>query len=443
MEVAVILSQTALVFALIAIGVHFKGMAIGLFGALGVLIFVVVYGAAPGLVPTSAMLIILTVVTAAGAMQLAGGVEFLVSLAQKVIRHFPNQITYIAPLTTFAFCAGAGTGNIYYSLMPVIYEVSVANGVRPERPLALSATAGQLAITASPVSAATAAMVGLLAPTGFTLTDILMITVPASIVAVLVGGLVMNRMGPDLADDPEYQRRLASGEFVPAAETGDSPAEITPEARRSAWLFIAGVAYIILAGIVPAVRPVVTGPDGAAPIELGLLIQITMLTVAALIVAFCKIKAGDIVKSSLFDSGMVAVVALFGIAWLANTFVAANEEIIVGALSQGVKSMPALFAFALFAVAALTTSQSSATFSMVPIALALGLAPATIAAMWPAVVGVFFLPTNGSQIATVEIDRTGTTRIGRFVINHSFLIPVLIYAVVAVGVGLLIAQFLK
>lgn len=433
-----ILLQGLLLLALIAVGVHFKGMAIGLFGAVGVLIFVLAFGVAPGAVPVSAMLIIMAVVTAAGAMQLAGGIEFMVSQAQKLIRRFPNQISYVAPLTTFAFCAGAGTGNIYYSLMPVIYEVSLANGVRPERPLALSATAGQLAITASPVSAAMAAMVGLLAPQGFRITDILAITVPASLAAIVIGGLLMNRVGRSLEEEPEYQRLRAAGELQPA---GAEPAPSAGAAgRRSALIFLAGVLFIIAAGIFPALRPEVLLKGQWVEVDLSQLIQITMLTVAALIVSLCKVKAGEIVKSPLFDSGMVAVVALFGVAWMANTFIAAHESVIVGGLGALARENPVMIAFALFAVAALTTSQSSATFSIIPIGLALGLSPATLAAMWPAVVGVFLLPTNGSQIATVELDRSGSTRIGSAVINHSFLLPTLVFAVVSVSLGLLLAQ---
>lgn len=428
-----------MVIGLIAVGVHYKGMAIGLFGAVGVLAFVLLFKIAPGSVPISAMLIITTVVTAAGAMQLAGGIDYLVSLAQKLIRRFPRQITYVAPLTTYGFCAGAGTGNIYYSLMPVIYEVSYANKVRPERPLALAATAGQLAITSSPVSAATAAMVGLLAPLGFKITDILFITVPASILAILAGAFVMNRRGRELEDDPEYLARLASGALQPPS--GDGQAKpVTPEGKRSAMIFMAGVVFIVCAGIFEELRPMVAGKGKMVEVDLSQLIQITMFTVAAAITALCGIKAGDIVKSPLFDSGMVAVVALFGVAWMANTFIAANETVIVGGLGELAKQTPIMIAVALFAVAAITTSQSSATFSIVPIGIALGLAPQTMAAMWPAVVGVFFLPTNGAQIATVELDATGSTRIGAAVINHSFLLPVLIYTVVGVGAGLGLAS---
>jgi anaerobic C4-dicarboxylate transporter DcuA/anaerobic C4-dicarboxylate transporter DcuB len=305
--------------------------------------------------------------------------------------------------------------------------------------LALSATAGQLAITSSPVSAATAAMVGLLAPLGFKITDILMITVPASIAAILVGAFIMNRRGKELEDDPEFQRRLAAGEL--AAPDPDPEAKtVTAAGKRSALIFLAGVAFIVCAGIFEELRPHVMSKGKSVEVDLSQLIQITMFTVAAMITALCKIKAGDIVKSPLFDSGMVAVIALFGVAWMANTFIAANEAAVVGGLGELAKQAPIMIALALFAVAAITTSQSSATFSIIPIGIALGLSPATLAAMWPAVVGVFFLPTNGAQIATVEMDGTGSTRIGAAVINHSFLLPVIVYSVVSVGVGLLLAS---
>lgn len=433
-----IILQAAVVIALLAIGVRFKGMAIGLFGGLGVLIFALFFGLPPGPVPVSAMLIILAVVTAAGTMQVAGGVEYLVSIAEKIILRFPSWITYVAPLVTFLFCAGAGTGNIYYSLMPVIYEVSLSAGVRPERTLSLSATAGQLAITSSPVSASMAAMVGLMAPLGFKLTDILMIVFPASLIAVLVGGFIMNRVGKELVDDPEYQRRIAAGELKPRQTAGERQ-PITGKARMSAILFMAGLATIILAGLFDGLHPNVMSKDGPVPIDMSLFIQMVMLGVAALIVLFSDIKAADIPKSPLFGSGLVAVIALFGVAWMANTFIAANEAVIVGQLGEMAREVPLLIGVALFAVAAITTSQSSTTFSIIPIGIALGIPPQILTAMWPALVGVFLLPTNGSQIASVEIDQTGTTRIGAFVINHSFLLPVLIYTFVSVGIGFLIA----
>jgi anaerobic C4-dicarboxylate transporter DcuA/anaerobic C4-dicarboxylate transporter DcuB len=266
-----------------------------------------------------------------------------------------------------------------------------------------------------------------------------MITVPASIAAIVVGAFIMNRRGKELEDDPEFQRRLAAGELA-APDPNPEAKTVTAAGKRSALIFLAGVAFIVCAGIFEELRPHVMSKGKSVEIDLSQLIQITMFTVAAAITALCRIKAGDIVKSPLFDSGMVAVVALFGVAWMANTFIAANEAAVVGGLGELAKQAPIMIAFALFAVAAITTSQSSATFSIIPIGIALGLSPATLAAMWPAVVGVFFLPTNGAQIATVEMDGTGSTRIGAAVINHSFLLPVIVYSVVSVGVGLLLAS---
>lgn len=229
------LTLQAIVFvALIATGVHFKGVSIGLFGGLGVLIFVVIFGLAPGAVPVSAILVILTIVTAAGAMQLAGGLDCLVAIGERLIRKSPAKVTYIAPLATYVLCAGAGTGNVFCSLLPVIYEVSYSAGVRPERPLALSATAGQLALTTSPASASMIAMVGLLAPAGFTLSQIVMIVLPASVIAILAGAFLMNRVGKELEEDPEFRRRCAEGSIQPPRQSSTGiETVVSARAKRS------------------------------------------------------------------------------------------------------------------------------------------------------------------------------------------------------------------
>lgn len=435
------LLQAAIVLALIAVGVHYKGMAIGLFGGLGVLIFAVAFGVAPGPLPVAALLIILSVVTAAGAMQLAGGVEWLVGIAERAIRKYPDQISYVAPLVSFLFCAGAGNGAMYYPLMPVIYEVAHVAGVRPERPLALSATAGQLALSTSPVSAAMAVMVTLLAPLGFRLVDILAIVFPGALLSILAGGFVMNRLGKDLAEDREYQRRLAAGEVAPPAPMGERP-KPPAAGRRAAWLFIAAVAVIVLAGLFDRIHPHVMVKGALAPLDMPQFIQMTMLTASALIVVFCGVRPAAIPASPLFASGLVALVALFGVAWMANTFVAANQTVIVGELGDLARHAPLLIGAALFAVAAITTSQSSSTAAIIPVGIALGIAPQYLTAMWPAIVGAFLFPTNGQQIATVEFDRTGTTRIGRFVVNHSFIVPVAVFTVVSVGAGFVIAALM-
>ena len=435
------LTLHAIVFvALIATGVHFKGVAIGPFGGLGVLIFVVIFGLAPGAVPVSAILVILTIVTAAGAMQLAGGLDCLVAIGERLIRKSPDKVTYIAPLATYVLCAGAGTGNVFCSLLPVIYEVSYSAGVRPERPLALSATAGQLALTTSPASASMIAMVGLLAPTGFTFGHIIMIVLPASLLAIIAGAFIMNRIGKDLGEDPEFQRRCAEGLIQLPQRSGTANAiTVTTEGKRSAVIFAIGILVIMVSGFT-GWRPMVdSGQGGVSPLDTTLFIQMVMLATAALIVALCGVRASDIPGSPLFRLGLSAIVTLFGVAWMANTLLAEHSDLIERTLVGGLHYAPLMLGVGLFGVAAITTSQSSATLSIIPVGLAMGIPPAVLIALWPAVIGVFFLPANGSQFASVEIDKTGTTRIGAFVINHSFIPPVLVLTAVSVSAGLLIA----
>ena len=437
------LVQGVLVLVFISLGVRTCGISIGLWGGVGVLVLVTAFGLEPGAVPISAMLIILAVVAAAGAMQVAGGVQYLVGIAQKIIRANPKSVTFIAPYVSWVFTLGAGTGNVYYSLLPVIYEVSYNNKVRPEKPLAISPVASQMGITSSPVSAAMAIMVGLMAPFGFSITDILAIVVPATIVAIFCGALVMTFVGKPLDEDKEYQRRLEAGEITPPDPIEEAPEALSPEARRSAWIFIVGVVAIVIFGVFPGLRPSYVDTAGvAASMAMTELIQVVMFTAAVAIVMLCKASPARIPNSKIFISGVVSVVALFGIAWMANTFIGAHREIIVAGLGAMAAQYPVAIAFALFAVAAMTTSQSSTTLAIIPIGLTLGVPPQYLIAMWPAVIGIYFFPANGSQIATINLDQTGTTKIGKFVLNHSFFLPMVVCAVSAVATGFVVATLL-
>lgn len=438
----VIVLEAAVVLAAIALGVRFKGMSIGLFGGLGVLILAFVFGEAPGSLPTSAIFIILAVVTAAATMQVAGGIDWLVQIARGWIRSRPASITYVAPGVSALFTLGAGTGNIYYSLLPVIEEVSYENQIRPERPLAVSPTAAQAALTASPVSSTMAAMVGIMAVEGFELIDILVITVPSLIVGILVMSFFFSRKGADLADDPEYQRRLAAGEIEPPS-VEDEAAELPSGAQRSAFIFLAGVAVIILMGLFEGLRPSFPVDGGELePLSMTTLIQLVMLSAAVVIVMACGARTALVPKTTIFQSGMVALIALFGVSWLANTFIEANQEVLIDTLGDIVSETPLLMAVAIFVMAALTTSQTSTTLAMIPLGLTLGVPAWAMIAMWPAVTGIYTFPINGSQIATLQFDRSGTTRIGRFVINHSFFPAVLIIVVTSIITGLLIGSVL-
>lgn len=439
-ETMQIIVHGLVVIIAIFLGIRTGGMSIGMWGAAGVLVLAFM-GVEPGEQPISAMLIILAVVSAAGAMQVAGGIDWLVKVARGIIQKHPKNITFIASYISALFTMGAGTGNIYFSLLPVIEDVSHQYKVRPERPLSVSATASQMAIVASPVSAAMAVMVGLMEPTGFDITDILIIVIPSMLVAILVMALIANRMGKEMVDDPEYQKRLASGQ-IQARKKEDEDKPLGPNARKSALIFLGGVLVIILFGMFEGLRPVVGVGEEAAPMSMTLLIEIIMLIIALLIILFAKASVREIPKSAVFDAGLVSMIALFGVAWLANTFIAAHEETIVTSLGNVAATAPLMFAVAIFLVGALTTSQSSTTAALIPIGIALGIPSQYLIAMWMAVIGIYLFPINGSQIATVEFDRAGTTKIGNFIINHSFLVPTLIGAVVSVLFGMVIATII-
>ncbi|MDN4477952.1 anaerobic C4-dicarboxylate transporter family protein [Demequina sp. SYSU T00039-1] len=426
--------QALTVLAAIALGVRTKGLTVGLWGAAGVLVLVWVFGLPPGSVPTSAIFVIFAVVTAAGAMQAAGGIDYLVGIAQRVIRAHPNQVTFIAPYVAWLFATGAGTGFVYYSILPVIYEVAYGNKVRPERPMAIAPTASQMGITSSPVSSAMAIMVGLMAPLGFEITNILSIVLPSTAIAIGAAAFVQNKIGKPLDRDPVYQARLAAGEV-----TAPEPVDIgvaSASAKRSTWIFGTGILLILAFGIFEGLRPVIPGADGPEPLAMTTMIQIIMLIVALVILLWCRTRSADVPRAQVFRSGMSAIIALWGVSWLANTFIAANEDSIVEGLGGIADNAPIFIAVALFIVAALTTSQSSATIAIIPIGITLGLEPWQLTAMWMAVIGLYTFPINGSQLATIELDATGSTRISRFVIYHSFTIGMLVMAVVSVLVGL-------
>jgi anaerobic C4-dicarboxylate transporter DcuA/anaerobic C4-dicarboxylate transporter DcuB len=426
-----------IVIGFIALGVRTGGIGLGLWGGVGTLVLVFGFGLDPGTPPFDAMLIIVAVIAAAAAMEAAGGIDYMVMIASKALRARPKSINFAAPFVSYLLCILTGTSNTFYSIIPVINEVSYANKIRPERPLAGSTVASGLGITSSPVAAAMATILPLVEVYHYDLVDVLLITIPASIVGILAMSFVMSRHGKDLEDDAEYLRRLEAGEIKEPTSAGEII--LKPFAKRSVAIFLGAVALICLFGFFEGIRPTVATEDGGVePLSVTPIIQMVMLTAAAMIVLFAKVKAGDIPGMSIFRSGMVAMIALFGIAWMADTFIANNEDAIVGALGDLVSKWPFMIAIAIFAVAALTTSQSAATRTMIPLGLALGLSAGYMIAMWTAVVGVLFLPANGTQIAAAEADTTGTTTLGKRVIDHSFQLPLQVAWITTalVGVGI-------
>ena len=425
------------VVGFIALGVRSGGIGLGLWGGVGTLVLVFLFGLDPGEPPFSAMLIIIAVVSAAAAMQAAGGVDYMVVVATKALRARPSALNFVAPYVSYVLTILTGTSNTFFSIIPVINEVAYANKIRPERALASSTVANALGITSSPVAAATATLLPLVEIYHYDLIDVLLITIPASLVGIFVMSLLMSTRGKELADDPEYQRRLAAGEIRPPAPS----AEITllPYAKRSVAIFLTGVLAICVFGFVEGIRPTVAAEGGGVePMSVTPLIQMIMLTAAALILVLAHVNAGDIPGTSIFRSGMVAMIALFGIAWMADTFIANNEDAIVQALGSLAENWPFMIAVAIFLVAGLTTSQSAATRTMVPLGLALGIGAGYMIAMWTAVVGVLLLPANGTQIAAAEADETGTTNLGKRVIDHSFQLPLQICWVVTALTGIAI-----
>ncbi len=444
-NVWLLVAELIVVILAIYMGTRTSGIGLGVWGLVGVAVLIFVFGEAPGNAPVDAVFIVITVITAASTMQAAGGIDWMVSVAAKVIRRRPKSVVFLAPAMSFLFTVGAGTGNIFYPLLPVIYDVSYQQKIRPERALSVSAVASQVGILCSPVSAATASMVVLLAPQGVDLGSLLLIMWPASIAGLFVAALVMMRHGKDLEDDPEFQKRLASQQIKPPVVDAHDT-KLPRTAVLSAALFLIGVGVIVFFGLFEGLRPVIGTDDSGDPVRLSVtvIIEVVMGVIAALIFVFCKVKAADVPKQPTFPAGLVGAIALFGIAWLANTFVAANQNLIVEGLGSVVSGSSAflgalLFAVALFAVAMLTTSQSSATNAIVPIGITIGLPAPLLVGLWPSTMGIYTLPANGSQVATVAFDQTGTTKMGRFVFDHSFQLPNLVYIGVAIVVGVVLS----
>jgi anaerobic C4-dicarboxylate transporter DcuA len=422
-------------------GARSGGVGLGLWGAVGLLILVVAFGVNPTSPPIDVMLIILAVIMAASVMDAAGGIDFLVRIAERIIRANPKYVTIVAPLTTWTFTFVAGTGHIVYPLLPVIYETAHQGGIRPERPMAIATIASQQAITASPVAAATAAMIGLFSQNGMTqwgLPQILMICVPATLTGVIVAAIVSMFVGKDLKDDPEYQARLKAG-LIPAPKKASERPPLQPAAKISAIVFLVGVALVVLFGFFPELRKF---PGAKEAIGMPIVIEIIMMSVAAIMLVVTKVLVDEVPKTPTLRAGVVAVIGIFGLAWLGDSFIAANKDVIVPAIGDMAKAAPWTFAFGLFGASVLLYSQAATTRALMPLGIALGIPPQFLIAMFPSVNGYFFIPTYGSLIAAINFDLSGTTKIGKYVLNHSFMIPGLISTSVAVTVGLLIAKII-
>ncbi len=431
-----------LLFVLLAIivGARVGGIGLGVFGGLGLAVLTFIFGLEPTTPPIDVMLMIVAVIAAAGCMQAAGGLDLMVKWAEKILRRHPQRITLLSPLVTYLFTFFAGTGHVAYSVLPVIAEVARETGIRPERPMGIAVIASQQAITASPISAATVALLSMLAGYDITLFDILKISIPCTLVGVQVGALYSMRVGKELKDDPVYQARLKSGELSGAnyctAEVANPGKALT-----SVLLFLGATVGIVLFGSIDSLRPSFQTSEGVVVMQMAHIIEVLMLSVAALILLLTGTSGMKAAKSSVFNAGMQAVVAIFGIAWMGDTFISGNIAVIKENIFGLVTDMPWLFGIALFVMSILLFSQAATIRALLPLGMALGISPYMLIALFPAVNGYFFIPNYPTVVAAINFDTTGTTRIGKYVLNHSFMMPGLISTIVAVGLGILAVLF--
>ena len=437
--------ELLIVLLAIFIGARIGGIGLGIFGMMGLGILVFGFGLTPGNPPIDVMLIIVAVITAAATLQAAGGLDYLVKVAEKILRKNPAMITFLAPVVCYFFTLFSGTGHIAYSLLPIISEIATDSKVRPERPLSISVIASQQAITASPISAATAALLSaeLLGDKGVTLGNILMVCIPATLIGVIAGAIAVSFMGVPLEKDPEYLRRLREG--VLDAE-GKSEEALSPQAAKraktSVIIFLIGVLSIVLFGSIDSLRPTFTVNGQLIKLGMTQVIEIVMMSTAGLMLIFAKADINKAVKGSVFIAGMQAVIAIFGIAWMGDTFFAGNIEFFKTHIEQIVTQYPFLFSVALFVMSVLLFSQAATVRTLYPLGIALGIHPMAMVAMFPAVNGYFFIPNYPTVVAAINFDRTGTTRIGKYVLNHSFQLPGFVATIVAIAVGYLIIMLM-
>lgn len=428
--------QLAIVLAAIIIGARLGGIGLGVMGGAGLVILTFIFGLQPTAPPIDVILMIAAVIAAASCMQAAGGLDYMVKIAEKMLRSNPSRITIIAPFVTYLFTFLAGTGHVAYSLLPVIAEVAKETKIRPERPLGIAVIASQQAITASPISAATVALLGLLSGSGITLFDIMKISVPATLIGVLAGALYSLKAGKELSEDSEYLERLKNG-LIDDRHTSISDIKDKGKARLSVIIFLATTLMIVLFGSIPTLRPTFDN----APLGMPYLIEILMLTAAALILILTRTDGNKAVQGSIFLAGMQAVVAIFGIAWMGDTFIKGNLAELTESIQGIVSQMPWIFGLALFVMSILLFSQAATIRAIAPLGIALGISPMMMIALFPAVNGYFFIPNYPTIVAAINFDRTGTTKIGKWILNHSFMLPGLITTVVSIAAGLLFISF--
>ncbi|EAH6864364.1 anaerobic C4-dicarboxylate transporter [Campylobacter upsaliensis] len=442
------LIQIIVVLICLFYGAKKGGIALGLLGGIGILMLVFAFHIKPGKPAIDVMLTILAVVVASATLQASGGLDVMLQIAERILRRNPKFLTILAPFVTCFLTILCGTGHVVYTIMPIIYDIAIKNGIRPERPMAAASISSQMGIIASPVSVAVVSLTALLLNADNKLAgfdgyiNLLQITIPSTLAGVLCIGIFSWFRGKDLDKDEEFQNKLKDPEFKQYVY-GDSKTLLGVKLANSSWIamwiFLGAIALVALLGVFDNLRPnwgqVVKngvpqtdalGNPKLDTLSMVAVIQMFMLIAGSLIIIFTKTEAKKIASNEIFKSGMIALVAVFGISWMADTMFAVHTPMMKAALGDVVKEHPWTYAIMLLLISKFVNSQAAAIAAFVPLALGIGVEPGIIVAFAAACYGYYILPTYPSDLATIQFDRSGTTRIGKFVINHSFIIPGLI-----------------
>ncbi len=428
--------QLAVVLLTLWVGARYGSLALGAISGIGLAILVFGFGLKPGTPPTDVIYIIIAAVTCAGILQASGGMDWMIQIAEKMLRKHPERITILAPFTTFFLTVLVGTGHVVYTLMPIICDIALKKGIRPERPCAISSVASQIGITCSPIAAAVVAFVTISASNGFDISNlqVIMVTIPACTIGILCAVAYSWNRGLDLDKDPEFQKKLSDPlqrEYIYGGGTTTLDKEISRDSKRAVYIFLGAIGVIVLVSFFQMFG--IDIPKNKVP--MSTMIQIVMICAAALMIIFCKARPKKAISGAVWQNGMVAVVAIYGIAWMSDTYFANYMTQMNEILSGIVGRYPWTIAVAFFLVSILINSQGAVVVSMLPLAYSLGIPGWVLLGVLPSVYGYFFIPNYPSDIATVNFDRSGTTVIGKYLLNHSFMAPGMIYVVVSTVAG--------
>ena len=429
--------QLLIVLAALYVGSRYGSLALGAISGIGLAILVFGFGMKPGTPPTDVIYIIIAAVTCAGVLQASGGMDWLIQLAEKLLRKNPDRITILAPFCTFFLTVLVGTGHVVYTLMPIIVDIAIKKGIRPERPCAVASVASQVGITCSPIAAAVVAFVTISNTNGYdvSIPQVLMVTIPACMIGLLFAALASYRRGKDLDKDPEFQKRIsdpAMRDYVYGSDATTLDKVIDKKAKLAVYIFLCAI--LIIVGL--AFCQMIMSKEALARLpKMNIAIQIIMLCATALMIILSKVDLKKAAAGAVWRSGMVAVVAIYGIAWMADTYFGNYMDQIKEMLTGIVTQYPWSIALVFFLVSVLINSQGAVVVAMLPLAYSLGIPGPVLLGVLPSVYGYFFIPNYPSDIATVNFDRTGTTVIGKYLLNHSFMMPGLISVIVATVVG--------